>query len=80
MIGTKRSTIVTIANDELFTETLDNIMGLTQANLQDLKLYQSSWMEQIKVFLVKIFLSLLIRPTPGKDSSQRRKSALGDLH
>ena len=50
---------MTIANDELFTETLDNIMGLTQANLQDLKLYQSSWMEQIKVFLMKIFPSVL---------------------
>ena len=52
LIGTKSSTIVTIANDELFTETLDNIMGLTEANLQDLKLYQSSWMEQIKVFYI----------------------------
>ena len=57
VIGAKKSTIVTIANDELFNETLDNIMDLTQANLEDLKLYQSSWMEQIKVFM-KIFLEI----------------------
>ena len=57
VIGAKKSTIVTIANDELFNETLDNIMDLTQANLEDLKLYQSSWMEQIKVFM-KIFLKI----------------------
>ena len=56
LIGTKSSTIVTIANDELFNETLDNIMDLTQANLEDLKLYQSNWMEQIKVlFVLNIF-------------------------
>lgn len=56
MIGAKSSTIVTIANDELFNKTLNNIMDLTQANLEDLKLYQSSWMEQIKVF-IEIFPS-----------------------
>ena len=55
LIGTKSSTIVTIANDELFNETLDNIMDLTQANLEDLKLYQSNWMDQIKVLFL-IFL------------------------
>ena len=57
LIGTKSSTIVTIANDELFNETLDNIMDLTQANLEDLKLYQSNWTEQIKVlFVLNIFV------------------------
>ena len=57
VIGAKRSTIVTIANDELFNETLDNIMDLTHANLNDLKLYQSSWMEQMKVFMTTFSLS-----------------------
>ena len=52
VIGTKSSTIVTIANDELFNQTLDNIMDLTQANLEDLKLYQSNWMDQIKVLFL----------------------------
>ena len=63
VIGAKRSTIVTIANDELFNQTLDNIMDLTQANLEDLKLYRSSWLEQIKVFM-KIF------PSPRLSSGQ----------
>ena len=55
MIGTKRSTIITIANDEEFNKTLDNIMDLTQANLDGLKLYQSSWKEQIKVLGLVVF-------------------------
>ena len=49
VIGTRKSTIVTITNDEEFNKTLDNIMDLTQANLEGLKLYQSSWIGQIKV-------------------------------
>ena len=39
---------VTIANDEEFQEILANMMALTNANLSDLSLYQSSWTQQIK--------------------------------
>ena len=39
---------VTIANDEEFQEILANMMELTNANLSELSLYQSSWSQQIK--------------------------------
>ena len=48
-IGGRKKSRVTIANDDELNKTLDNIMDLTQANLEDLKLYPSSWIEQIKV-------------------------------
>ena len=48
-IGGRKKSRVTIANDDEFNKTLDNIMDLTQANLEDLKLYPSTWIEQIKV-------------------------------
>ena len=41
-------TTVTIADDEEFQDILDNMMALTNANLSELSLYQSSWSKQLK--------------------------------
>ena len=41
-------TTVTIADDDEFQDILDNMMALTNANLSELSLYQSSWSKQLK--------------------------------
>ena len=40
--------MVTIANDENFNNLVDNMMNLTETNLNDLSIYRSNWSEQIK--------------------------------
>ena len=47
-LGDISRTTVTIANDEEFQEILDNMLALTNANLSELSLYQSSWKKQLK--------------------------------
>ena len=49
VIGAKKSTTVNIANDENFAQLLDNMMDLTNSQLDSLSLYRSSWMDQLKV-------------------------------
>ena len=49
VIGAKKSTTVNIANDENFATLLDNMMDLTNSQLDSLSLYRSSWMDQLKV-------------------------------
>ena len=46
--GSRRKTIVTIANDENFNEILDNMMDLTTASLDDISLFRSSWSDHLK--------------------------------
>ena len=46
--GSVKIARVTIANDEEFQEILANMMKLTNDNLSELSLYQSSWSQQIK--------------------------------
>ena len=41
-------TTVTIVDDGEFQDLLDNMMDLTNANLSELSLYQSSWVKQMK--------------------------------
>ena len=48
-IGEKRATAVTITNDENFNSMVDNMMDLTESNLEDLNMYSSNWGEMIKV-------------------------------
>ena len=47
-LGNIKTTKVTIADDEEFQTILNNMMELTNANLNDLSLYQSSWSQQLK--------------------------------
>ena len=47
-IGGMQRTKVTIADDEEFQEVLTNMMEMTNANLSDMCLYQSSWSQQLK--------------------------------
>ena len=47
-IGSRKTTIVTIANDENFNEILDNMMDLTTESLDDISLFSSSWPDHIK--------------------------------
>ena len=49
MIRAKKSTTVNIVNDENFAKLLDNMMDLTNSQLDSLSLYRSSWMDQLKV-------------------------------
>ena len=53
VIGAKKSTTVNIANDENFAQLLDNMMDLTNSQLDDLSLYRSNWMDQLKVSLLE---------------------------
>ena len=46
--GSRRKTIVTIANDENFNQILDNMMDLTTASLDDISLFRTSWSEHFK--------------------------------
>ena len=46
--GNAQKTKVTIADDEEFQEVLSNMMEMTNANLSDMCLYQSSWSLQLK--------------------------------
>ena len=46
--GSVKMARVTIADDEEFQEILVNMMEMTNANLSELSLYQSSWTQQIK--------------------------------
>ena len=46
--GSVTKTKVTIADDEEFQEVLSTMMELTNSNLSDLCLYQSSWTQQLK--------------------------------
>ena len=41
-------TTVTIVDDEEFQDVLDNMMDLTNVNLSELSLYQTSWLKQLK--------------------------------
>ena len=39
---------MTIANDEEYEEIINNMIALTEAQLSELSLYQSSWTKQLK--------------------------------
>lgn len=41
-------TTVTIANDEEYQQIIDNMIALTNKQLEELSLYQTSWVKQIK--------------------------------
>ena len=45
VIGAKKSTTVNIANDVNLAQLLDNMMDLTNSQLDSLSLYRSSWMD-----------------------------------
>ena len=49
VIGAKKTTTVNIANDENFAQLLNNMMELTNSQLDGLSLYRSSWTDQLKV-------------------------------
>ena len=45
-------TTVTIANDDEYAEIMDNMIAMTEAQLSELSLYQSSWSKQIKTAML----------------------------
>ena len=56
VIGAKKTTTVNIANDENFAQLLNNMMELTNSQLDGLSLYRSSWTDQFKVLKCIIFI------------------------
>ena len=45
-------TTVTIANDDEYAEIMNNMIAMTEAQLSELSLYQSSWSKQIKTAML----------------------------
>ena len=46
--GSIPRTTVTIANDEEYQQIIDNMIALTNKQLEELSLYQTSWSKQLK--------------------------------
>ena len=46
--GSIPRTTVTIASDEEYDDIINNMIAMTEAQLSELSLYQSSWTKQIK--------------------------------
>ena len=60
VIGAKKTTTVNIANDENFAQLLNNMMELTNSQLDGLSLYRSSWTDQLKVLKHKCIIFIFI--------------------